>query len=233
MVGYLLGALGALVGGALILRWVLDADPKLLARTLRLTGLLVAGLVVIGLAASRNLGAALVLASLLLPLLSARRLRGLRAKAARGPTPNQSTSIRTAWLDVTLSHDTGEVRGEVRAGRFAGRRFEALALDDLIRLVEECRIADPESQAIVEAHLDRSYGFEWRERAAETDGGGPQRPIDEAEALSILGLKKGASEDEVKAAYHRLMKRHHPDQGGSAAAAARLNAARERLLHNR
>jgi hypothetical protein len=51
-----------------------------------------------------------------------------------------------------------------------------------------------------------------------------------AEARSILGVGPGASPEEIKAAYVRLMKRNHPDQGGTAGLASKLNAARETLL---
>lgn len=50
------------------------------------------------------------------------------------------------------------------------------------------------------------------------------------EALSILGVEAGATKDEIRAAYARLIRTVHPDAGGSAGLAARLNAARDRLL---
>jgi curved DNA-binding protein CbpA len=51
----------------------------------------------------------------------------------------------------------------------------------------------------------------------------------EAEAYRVLGLDPGASLEEVRAAYHRLMKRVHPDLGGSGALAAMLNEAKQVL----
>jgi DnaJ family protein C protein 19 len=51
-----------------------------------------------------------------------------------------------------------------------------------------------------------------------------------AEALEILGLKAGASETDIRAAYHRLMRAAHPDAGGSDWLAARINQARDALL---
>lgn len=49
-------------------------------------------------------------------------------------------------------------------------------------------------------------------------------------ALTVLGLKDGATADEIKAAYSRLMKRVHPDQGGTDHFARQLNEARDYLL---
>ena len=44
-----------------------------------------------------------------------------------------------------------------------------------------------------------------------------------AQALEILGLKAGATEQEIRAAYTRLMKRVHPDFGESNFFATQLN----------
>jgi len=50
------------------------------------------------------------------------------------------------------------------------------------------------------------------------------------EAAEILGVSHKASREEIQAAWKRLMARTHPDQGGSEGLAARVNAARDRLL---
>ena len=54
-----------------------------------------------------------------------------------------------------------------------------------------------------------------------------------ARALEILGLKAGVTEQEIRAAYNRLMKRLHPDVGGSDFFAKQLNDARDVLLRQR
>lgn len=54
--------------------------------------------------------------------------------------------------------------------------------------------------------------------------------IDRVEAYQILGLQPNASDEEIQAAYRRLIQRVHPDQGGSAYLAVRLNQARKVLL---
>lgn len=54
--------------------------------------------------------------------------------------------------------------------------------------------------------------------------------MDDAEARSLLGVGADATADQVNAAWRRLMARAHPDQGGTDGLAARLNAARDRLL---
>jgi hypothetical protein len=50
------------------------------------------------------------------------------------------------------------------------------------------------------------------------------------EALAILGLKPGATHDDVRQAHKRLMKDFHPDKGGTDYLAAKINAAKDALL---
>lgn len=50
------------------------------------------------------------------------------------------------------------------------------------------------------------------------------------EALEVLGLPPAASRADIQAAYLRLMRTAHPDQGGSDWLAARINQARDVLL---
>lgn len=52
----------------------------------------------------------------------------------------------------------------------------------------------------------------------------------DAEARRILGVGAEASEAEIRAAYRRKIARAHPDRGGAHSTAARLTAARDRLL---
>jgi len=51
-----------------------------------------------------------------------------------------------------------------------------------------------------------------------------------ARALDILGLHAGASVQEIRAAYKRIIQAVHPDAGGSNYLAMSVNAARDTLL---
>jgi DnaJ domain len=50
------------------------------------------------------------------------------------------------------------------------------------------------------------------------------------EAYNYLGLKPGATRDEIHAAHRDQIKRNHPDQGGATYIAAKLNEAKDVLL---
>ena len=57
----------------------------------------------------------------------------------------------------------------------------------------------------------------------------PPRPS--LQAYEVLGLRPGATEADIRAAHHRLMRTAHPDSGGSDWLATRVNQARDVLLH--
>ena len=49
-------------------------------------------------------------------------------------------------------------------------------------------------------------------------------------ALAILGLRDGASDEDIRRAHRQMMKDHHPDAGGSEEMASKINAAKDVLL---
>ncbi|KAB2919775.1 MAG: DnaJ domain-containing protein [Hyphomicrobiaceae bacterium] len=144
----------------------------------------------------------------------------------------QTSRVTTEHLEMELDHDTGEIRGHVLKGFFAGRTLESLAPVEMAHLWQDCRFADPQSAQILEAYLDRVHPT-WREDMARADGTsdtGPNGAMSRAQALDILGLKEGASDDEIRRAHRELMMRMHPDRGGSTFLAAKINEAKDVLL---
>ncbi len=234
---YLLGGFAVLSGFLLLVYLFVNADPARLARSLKVTGIVIAVAAVATLAISGRLAALLMPLAMLMPLLI--RVRSLLDRY-RPPAGGQTSTVATAFLRMTLDHDTGSMEGTILRGRFAGMRLDELAPADLLALLRECRAEDEEGARLLEAYLDRVRP-DWRdelagERAAGAGGGGSRPASGDMgleEAYAILGLSAGADADAIKEAHRRLMVKLHPDHGGSDYLATKINRARDVLLHRR
>lgn len=233
---YLVAGVVALAFALLLGRWMASAPPATVARTLRWAiGIIVSLALLFIVWAGRYQLAAVVLPFLIPALLRWRTFSRWR-KNMRGPTPGRTSSIDTAFLHMALDHDSGNLDGEVIAGRFAGRSLGDMRLEELLGLHAECG-GDEASRRILEAYLDRHHGATWRvggetrEKATGAGGGaGGSRAMTRDEAYAILGLQPGADDDAVKSAHRHLMASFHPDRGGSDYLAALINRARDLLL---
>ncbi|ACL55396.1 DnaJ domain-containing protein [Methylobacterium nodulans] len=160
---------------------------------------------------------------------------GLGQQGPAPRSPGSTSRVRSMMIEMELDHETGAMRGRVLAGPRAGQALDALPLPDLLALLATCRAGDPDGARLLEAYLDRRFAG-WREHAegdADARPGAAPQPgaMTEEEAYQILGLERGASVEDVRRAHRTLMKRLHPDQGGSDYLAARVNAAKDRLLN--
>lgn len=70
----------------------------------------------------------------------------------------------------------------------------------------------------------------WPQPAPESAGQRRRSDPADTEAEAILGVGADATETEIRRAFRARMVRAHPDHGGGHAEAARLTAARDRLL---
>jgi hypothetical protein len=238
MVWLAVGA-GILLGLLWLLRLFATARVETIRKGAIWGGAVIAGGVLLLVLVTGRGGQALWTLGLFAPLLwrwgrgwfAARRFRG-RGEAPGDPAAAGESVVDTPTLSMRLDHATGRMSGTVRRGRQAGRELAALSLAELLALLADCRAADPDSGALLEAWLDR-LDPEWR--AAETaasppPGAAPGGRLTREEALAVLGLAEGADEAAIRAAHRRLMRAAHPDQGGSDWLAARINQARDTLL---
>jgi hypothetical protein len=217
----------ALLAAAVLFRVLLRTAPADLARRLRMAG---------G-AALMMVGGGLLLArqfALAFPVGFAGFMILRREAAMRtGERKTGTSSVRSAGLEMTLDHGSGQMDGQVIAGRHDGHRLSDLGLRELLEVAEDFR-GDAESLRLLESYLDRTHPT-WRDdihadEAQRQSTAARAGGMDAKEAYEILGLEPGASEVEVREAHRRLMKQVHPDRGGSAALAAKINEAKHRIL---
>ena len=154
------------------------------------------------------------------------RMQGANAPPPGNNGPSTST-VATDELRMTLVHDSGDMDGEVLAGRFAGKRLSSLDLATLRTLHGELQKAD--SLQLLEAYLDRRFPG-WSDQDTERQRPSADREMDREQALAVLGLSSDASKEQIVDAHRRLMQKLHPDRGGSDYLAATLNLAKRILL---
>ena len=230
--------LGVLVviGLAVMLRGLSGANPLVVRKVFKWTAIVIGAATLAYLLVMGRVVTALWILGATLPLIMRWRAFKNIAKNWRGPTPGQASDIETAFLRMRLDHDTGELDGTVLDGSFRGRQLRELAPDDLMALLQECRVNDAQSASILESYLDRVHGAEWRgagDSAGDSRSGGTApggRGMTVEEAYDILGLRSGAGKEEIREAHHKLMLKIHPDHGGSTYIAAKINQAKEMLL---
>ena len=248
----LLIILAAILLAYLILRVLYRKNPQQFAKKIR-NAAMVAGIVALILLAATGrlhwlfaLFAGLVpLASRLMgllriiPLIQSIRsgLGGMASPGRFGPGSGKKSQVQSRYVRMSLDHDSGEVKGEVLEGEFAGNKLEEMDLPDLIHLVTQYQQLDRDSALLLQTFLDRKYGPDWRQQFsgdAQTGNGKnttSKSPLSRAEALEILGLDDSATEKEIVQAHRRLMQRFHPDRGGSNYLAAKINGAKDLLLN--
>jgi len=244
--------LGVLLLGAVVmlLRWYGQADTKKLKSSARWTGILLLLIIILFFAATGRLGAAFAflmglfawawrvfnmiqMGNQMASMFRSAR-SGFGSGMASGATSGQTSQVQSAFLRMTLNHDTGGMDGEVLKGTFMGKRLVQMSRTDLSALLGEMS-ADADSLQLLEAFMDRAHP-DWREGATGTEQGGARPPARHEnvmgldEARRILGVAENATDDQIKAAYRRLMAQLHPDKGGSDYLAAKVNQAKDMLL---
>jgi hypothetical protein len=237
MAPFLLGAV-LLILILVLLRAFAFADPKLLVKGLRYAGVAVFGAFAVFLVVAGRWAPAMILGSMAWGLATRGHpwpqggppYSGGYSSRSR-PKENETTSVRTAWVEMELDHDTGAMRGTVLKGADAGKTLDSLGRGALLALYRDAGTADAETARLLEAYMDRTLGTDWRADAErQRSASQASSTMSREEALKILGLQLGATEDQIRAAHRRLMMQNHPDRGGSDYIAAKINEAKDVLL---
>jgi DnaJ domain len=231
---YILLGSAALLAGLAAYHYLRGVDQRQLFRGLRWLVGGAAALAALLLLIARRVDIALFVGAVAFSILRTGRLGPFSFDRPAGDAGNVS-KVRSRYFAMELDHDTGAVEGRVLTGRFAGADLIDLGEADTRALIAEIN-TDPDSVSLLESWLDANRAG-WREYFAETAGAehaseshGATATDPVAEAYDVLGLKPGASDDEIKTAHRELMKALHPDHGGSSYLASKINEARDRLL---
>ncbi|MEP0337791.1 MAG: molecular chaperone DnaJ [Alphaproteobacteria bacterium] len=223
-------------------RWYATANVKTLKKVLFYVFGILAVVLALFFVITGRLGWAVFALSALIPMLLRARsvYRAARnfsrmAGAGQGAPTGQTSDVETRFLRMGLDHDTGDVWGEVIDGPYKGRRLDDMTVSEKLDLLRHCWTEDEASARVLEAYLDRVHP-DWRDAAEDagpqTGSAGATRSgaMTRAEALAVLGLSEGASRQDIKAAYQRIISGLHPDHGGSDYLAAQVNEAKDVLL---
>lgn len=230
--GFFLAGVAGLALVLLLLWLFTNLDPASLARLLRYTIaavlLATAGVFAFG----GRWSFAVILGTIGISAITMGRIGPIDLGGGRR-TRGSASTVRSAFFDMRLDHDSGAMIGTVTAGRYAGQSLDDLTEPSLRELLEEVA-NDPDSTALLEGYLDRRFAG-WREHVEGDEAARPRSAPDagamtDEQAYEVLGLSPGASEAEIRAAHRRLMKAVHPDQGGSTFLAAKINQAKDWLL---
>ena len=231
---YILLGSAALLAGLAAYHYLRGVDQKRLFRGLRWLVGGAAALVALVLLIARRFDIAVFVGAVAFSVLRTGRLGPFSFDRPAGEAGNVSR-VRSRYFAMELDHDTGAVEGRVLAGQFSGADLMDLGEADTRALITEIEM-DPDSVSLLESWLDANRAG-WREYFAEAASGensseSHSAPATDpvAEAYEVLGLKPGATDDEIKAAHRELMKALHPDHGGSSYLASKINEARDRLL---
>jgi len=169
----LIFGLVALVAALWVLNIVSKANPRVGARVLKASGGLLALGVAVFLGLRGQVGIAIPVGIFGLGLLGWMPFGPAGFSERTAKSTGQVSRVRTAWIEMALDHDSGEMRGHVLAGRHRGAELESLDVMALVDLLSE---ADDETRALLMPYLDRRDAG-WREYAQVTrHRGGRRRP---------------------------------------------------------
>jgi hypothetical protein len=146
-------------------------------------------------------------------------------------TQSGESSIQTNHLSATLDHGSGHIEGKIIEGPHKGWLLSELSIMQLEDLLTHYQAEDEESAELLEAYIDqRRQQADQNTEQQRTANRAASDQSARAEALAILGLDEGSTEEEVVSAHRSLIQKLHPDRGGNDFLAAKINQAKDILL---
>lgn len=151
--------------------------------------------------------------------------------AGKSGRTQQSSTVTSAIIEMTLEHDSGKLSGRVLQGPFQGQSLDELDRGKLDELYSYCASTDHDSARLLASYLSARFGNEQGfNEDKKRDTGVAQTSMSLAEALQVLGLEGEPSEEDITRAYRKIMQQLHPDRGGNEYFAAKANEARKVLM---
>ena len=147
-----------------------------------------------------------------------------------GANQGQHSTVQSEFLRMELDHDSGKLDGEVLKGQFKDWRLSEMDRSQLESLMQQCQREDADSAQLLDSYLQQRFPGEGPFGQQQQSSAPSSGAMSRAEALSVLGLDEGASDEDIVAAHRKLMQKMHPDRGGSDYLAAKINQAKDALL---
>ena len=131
--------------------------------------------------------------------------------------------IQTKYLKIEINIQNRNANIEIIDGKFKGKNLTQLSKNQVEELLNELKSSDIKGYNILNVLVNQSFqGYQSKNNSGS---------MTEEEALSILGLKKGVTDEEIKKAYYNLMKKFHPDKDGNNYLSNLITEAKNKLLN--
>ena len=130
--------------------------------------------------------------------------------------------INTKYLQIEIILQSRQASINIIEGEFKGRSFSSLSQNEVSKLLEDLKNNDPRGFNILNVIISQNK---------QTSSSSDKSQMTEEEALSVLGLKKGASDEDIKRSYYDLMKKFHPDKDGNNYLSNLITEAKNKLLN--